>query len=356
MVADMRARFAALAVAVACGLAVAPAWGDGASSIAVAQVLYDDAKAAMAKGDYATACQKFAESHRLDPATGGTLLNLAVCHEKMGKTATAWAEFIEAEALAHQYNRRDREKLAHEHGAALHPNVSVLELRVPPLVAHLAGLKVSVDGVEIGDAAWPSIPVDPGDHVVAVKAPGKLPWQGQITVGTARQTPILEIPPLADEPAPPPPPAPHQAAAAEPLVAPASPGGQWHRSVAFVIGGISIAGVAVGSAFGVTALRLNQLSKNNCTAGYAGASPTACGSPDQNGQRALVDANVADVGFGLAIAGLATVTYLMLTAPPRTPSTSVGSVEPRSRTGWRSMEISPVWATRGAALGLSGTW
>jgi len=111
MVADMRARFAALAVAVACGLAVAPAWGDGASSIAVAQVLYDDAKAAMAKGDYATACQKFAESHRLDPATGGTLLNLAVCHEKMGKTATAWAEFIEAEALAHQYNRRDREKL-----------------------------------------------------------------------------------------------------------------------------------------------------------------------------------------------------------------------------------------------------
>lgn len=353
MVAETRARFAALAVAVACGLAVAPARGDGASSIAVAQVLYDDAKAAMAKGDYATACQKFAESHRLDPATGGTLLNLAVCHEKMGKTATAWAEFIEAEALAHQYNRRDREKLAHEHGAALRPNVSVLELRVPPPVAHLAGLKVSVDGVEIGDAAWPSIPVDPGDHVVAVKAPGKLPWQGQVTIGTARRTPILEIPPLVDEPPPPPPPALHLAAA-EPLAAPEARGGQWHRSVAFVIGGISIAGVAVGSAFGVTALRLNQLSKNNCTAGYAGASASACGWPDQNGQRALVDANVANVGFGVAIAGLATVTYLMLTASPRMPS--VGSAQRRSRGWWRSMEIEPVWATRGGSLGVRGAW
>src|SRR3954470_15040871 len=62
---------------------------------AAAQALYDDAQAAVAAGKFDDACPKFKESYQLDPG-GGTLLNLADCYERQGKTALAWTTFKEA--------------------------------------------------------------------------------------------------------------------------------------------------------------------------------------------------------------------------------------------------------------------
>ena len=65
---------------------------------------------------------KFAESHRLDPS-GGTILNLALCHEKEGKLARSWSEFTEAIAFARRDYRADREAEAQDHAGKLEPRL-----------------------------------------------------------------------------------------------------------------------------------------------------------------------------------------------------------------------------------------
>ena len=319
-------------------LAYAPRARADASTTAVAEKLFEDAKAAMAKDDYASACPKLAESHRLDPATGGTLLSLAVCHEKMGRTASAWAEFEEAVQLARRFGRPDRERFARERADTLRRSVSMLTL----LVAHAgtAGFTITLDGVEIGQAAWGSIPIDPGDHTLKARASGKRPWSTRVIIGASRETPTIAVPILEDEPVAPPPTRP---SLPRPTVEP--PGGHSRRVAGFVIGGVGVAGVAVGSAFGLVALHLNDASKQNCDASSRMASASACGA-DTVGQRALVDANISNVGFGIGIAGLALGTYLVLTSP--SPA--------RSMTTARSIQLTPQVTSRGGSVGVAGVW
>src|SRR5215207_9045421 len=55
---------------------------------AVADRMFREGQQAAARGDYATACGKFEDSQRLDPAPG-TLLNLADCYEHASRLALA---------------------------------------------------------------------------------------------------------------------------------------------------------------------------------------------------------------------------------------------------------------------------
>src|ERR1700690_2972081 len=57
--------------------------------VATADVLFNDARAAMAVKRFDIACAKFRESNRLDPAVG-TLFNLANCEAQRGQLVTAW--------------------------------------------------------------------------------------------------------------------------------------------------------------------------------------------------------------------------------------------------------------------------
>src|SRR5689334_2851506 len=98
---------------------------------ATATVLFKQAKELIPAGRIHEACEKLEESQRLDPG-GGTLLNLAVCHELEGRSASAWVEFTEALRLARRDQRQDRLELAEQHLAALRPKLGTLTIVVPP--------------------------------------------------------------------------------------------------------------------------------------------------------------------------------------------------------------------------------
>jgi predicted TPR repeat methyltransferase len=72
-------------------LAAAPAFAqEPARNPAVAEAVFREAQRLVGEGKVDEACAKFTESQHLDPQLG-TLLNLAMCHEKQGRSATALA-------------------------------------------------------------------------------------------------------------------------------------------------------------------------------------------------------------------------------------------------------------------------
>lgn len=172
-------------------------------SSALARELFAHGRTLMDTGDYAGACAKFAESQRLNPG-GGTLLNLALCNEKQGKTATAWALFNQAIVLARRDGRSDREVFAKEHVDALAPSLSRLVIHVPK-GARAPGLTLKLNGVEIGAAAWgTALPVDPGRQEISLSAPAKLPRSFSAEVAGDGARVELTVDKLADAPRPPP--------------------------------------------------------------------------------------------------------------------------------------------------------
>lgn len=157
------------------GAVASPAAGQASATAnpqGAADVLFQEGRALMSAGRAAEACPKFTESNRLDPATG-TLLNLAVCNEMLGKTATAWAQFRLAEVASEADHREDRVTLAREHLAALLPKLSVITVQVSD-ARRVPGLKLTLDGQSWGEPLWNvPTPIDPGAHSLVAEAPGR---------------------------------------------------------------------------------------------------------------------------------------------------------------------------------------
>lgn len=154
----------------------------------IAETLFEQGRALMEQKKYAEACPKLAESQRLDPG-GGTLLNLALCHELEGKTASAQSEFKEALGQAAKDGRADREELAREHLAGLEKRVMRIVVVVPK------PYDVTLDGSKLSPAAWGiAIAVDPGEHRVVAEAEGATRWQSIVDAKEEGRTYRVEVP------------------------------------------------------------------------------------------------------------------------------------------------------------------
>jgi hypothetical protein len=227
---------------------------------ALATALFQEGRTLMADGRIPEACLKFEESQRLDPG-GGTILNLALCHERDGRLALAWSEFNEALAFARRDRRADREAAAQEYARQLEPRLSRLTVVVPP-ESRLVGLRVERDGRELSEASWSvAVPIDGVEHAVRATAPGHAPFAISVSLsGEGKQT-TVEIPRLA--PASPPTGA-AVGAQAVPTVISASPldthdpvGHKAHRTAGWVVGAASLAQLGAAGYFGVRAFQLH---------------------------------------------------------------------------------------------------
>jgi hypothetical protein len=283
-----------------------------------AQALFDQGKKALAAHDFATACPKFEESYRLEPALG-TLLNLADCYERQGKLASAWSKFLEVSSKARAAGQTARAQIAKDRAAALAPRLSNLVIAVPG-GDKTRGLDVKRDGTSVGAAEWGTpIPADSGPHLVEAAAPGRQPWSSTTHVDDGAKTTTVTVPDLAVAPAPveradvtPPPPD------ATPTATTPETGGHGgglgaQRVLSIVAGVVGVAGVGVGTYFGIVSMGKHNDAEGICPTATCTGSNADKGSSDW--KDATTAGNNATIAFIVGGVGLAGATVLWLTAP-----------------------------------------
>jgi len=282
---------------------VAPGAALAQNNEAIAESLFIEGKQLFGEKRYAEACQKLAQSHKADPA-GGTVLLLAMCYEQAGRTASAWAKYGEAVAMARRDGRSDRAQKAQESMDALTSKLAYATVTLEPDAKKQANMEFVLDDIGIPLLIDAKVPVDPGSHRLVVRARGYEPWSHDFEIVDSAVVTTITVPALKPLPVEPAAPAaiaqpissaPALATSQPPAIEPRSSSAT--RTVGWVIGGAGLVAAGVGSYFAYKANDLNKKSNERC--------PTAgCGDTEAIGwnKDALRDANAATwlVGLGAA--------------------------------------------------------
>jgi hypothetical protein len=259
---------------------------------AAAEALFDQGRAALAEGDFDTACGRFRESDRLDPALG-TRFNLADCEEKRGRLATAWSLF--RGVVAQLADGDDRLPVAQRRLAALEPRVPRLTMVLAPAAPHSTQVKE-------GDTAYAeasfgvALPLDPGMHHLLVVAPGHRDQTLDVALEPGETAEVRVVPGLAlpvDER--------HGHAAS---------GADDHRTLGYVLAGVGATGLLVGAVSGLLVLHQKSIYDDNCDVRLRVCNQT--GKDAGAAGRALSVVSVS--GFVAGVAASAIGTYFILTS------------------------------------------
>ena len=157
-----------------------------------AEQLFVQGQEHLRRGHVDEACGLLEESQRSDAALG-TLLNLAVCHQRQGRTATAFREYLAAAAWAESRGDEDAERAAFARTQS-HALASALSLLRIVVTNAPAGVTVRLDGSLLSaNEVAVALPLDPGRHALEVLAPGKRPWRQDDLRITAPGTTIAQV-------------------------------------------------------------------------------------------------------------------------------------------------------------------
>ena len=270
-----------------------------------ADQLFAEGKALM-PSNLMQACDKFKESLEYNPAAIGTLLNVALCDEKLGKLASALARFTEARNHAKEQNLPEHVRAAEDHIATLTPSVPHLAIQ---LTEQLPDTSVVVDNRIIARDALGDIAIDPGERIIVVSAPDRLPHRETIII-TKGEHRTLAIPALARS-------------------VTVTSSRRRIGQIATIAGGAAF-GTSIGLALYGRHLHQQQIDDMHCSPNGGGGD-----SCDPVGQaantRARTYGNVATVVGSVGLAVAAVGTFLWLTAPRSTPTIAITpSVDPTS--------------------------
>jgi hypothetical protein len=210
--------------------------------------IYQSALADMSAGNFESACARFAEARRMKPDSTAALQGLALCNDKLGKTASAWARYRELTMELKAKGDADRSQAAANRADELSRGLStvVVKLESPDT----AGLMIRLDRDEVPRVMFGTkMNVDPGSHILQATAPGYEVWQTTFSVlgkGDARE---IHVPALVAKPS---------ATAA---------GSAWSalRITGVTVAGVGVVGLVVGAVFGAQAISKNNASKAQCS-------------------------------------------------------------------------------------------
>lgn len=286
---------------------------------AAAEALFDAGLAALRDGNYPEACEKLEQSQAIEPGIG-TLLYLADCYAKVGRTASAWASFREAASAAAAQGQTQRAEAGRQRARELAPTLSRLTVHVAVDNQKLPGIEVQYGGVTVTSELWGvAVPVDPGEHLVRAMAPGHETFEATVKVPPDGASVQVTVPPLAVA-------AQAVADGADQSGDPASPAGTIDATAAvstdsadngdvqrwsgIVIAGAGVVSLGVGAIFGARAFAKNSEAEDDFM-----CSGATC--PDAQGVRASEAADDAAtlsnvfVTLGVAMAATGAILYFL---------------------------------------------
>jgi hypothetical protein len=272
-----------------------------------AAALFDEGRRLFHDGQFTEACERFAASQKLEPRSG-TILNLALCHEKEGKTATAYADFQIARSMSEREHKPDREQYASERMAELLKHLSYLRFRIAPTKG--APPSVFIDDSALDTkAGMPPSPIDPGSHVVEARFPNKRAFRQEVVIDAATPATVdVNIPALEED----------QPTKAQPPRTTLPP--SYVPPTLWVVGA---AGIGLGAAFGVQAIGQRHDAETRCQ--------TTCDSAAHDLDAAANrSAWLANVTIGLGLAAAAAGVYVFFISQKQGGKRLVGSTQPQT--------------------------
>jgi hypothetical protein len=278
-----------------------------ADARADAQALFARGNQLAGDGDFAAALESFRAAYARYPSAK-ILLNIGTSLRQLGRNAEA-ADVYEAyigDPEANPPRVEELKRILREIDAL------VAKLRIE---VSAPGAELRVDGrVMSGSAQSRVLRVDPGEHTVSADKPGLVPSIRTVTVSAREERTVnLDLVPPGTKV----------------VVRPAGKDpGSGQRAVAFIVGGAGIAGIGVGSVFGILAKTKSDAADEHCL------TETRCdGTGVALGDTADTHAKVATVAWVVGAAALATAVTLFITAPTRKKPASSGASVGASSTG-----------------------